>query len=733
MNATDILEDSPNGYRVTGDAPKIVDEAIRYYLQALEKYNMEDYPIEHGMANYGMGKLLFGDMSRPKVSEERAKRIENALYHLNQALLVFNNSDYPTMYGLISIMMASLFRERAALISNRSFLADRSSPEDSVMYGVDQIQEAFPVFYRSKTYLIEHAICSLEAGWLYVLQSEFVDNFRDDSIREQAATYLERAISLSQAVKARDDKQLFTFPGAKERLWNPTKSAPEDYPEHIRLLLEGHSFAFVEGSALYLMGRLYQGWTELPNIDQNTGQSLGGSSNRAASEAFELQNQLKAFEYFSQSLRPKYLPKDCLLWADAHHRAAVTVIKYPKVVNSEYSEQDASDIHLEVAINHLNLALRCPAVTSPIAMDLHFHLAQTAISRLQLIIDRIPLGQSVTKTLMAHSEGMDLIKTVEEHLGEARKRVTPASTQTTQDGYLYFFTCLKISEFRMLEAACRPELQPVEREDFLTDSVEHLIDALKARSLTDNADLHYVATVQMSQLLLAVKRSFAAAKSYAKSLFVLSLLINRSLFNPEDVQAKLSEETVRQVGQSLAAGARDVPWVKLHYGPISLNERLTAGYASWSFEDAPSLKVRTDSSHLLDLSGGGDSQRDAYKGANKYLPGPDDATATATAVPIYKATPPKGVPPLKLPNTDNKKVHIGSEVTDDLHLKAAELDASPVVTNKKKPPPPGGVVPLFALGHNPHYNHKDALQRMDSSTQNATHNYYLGPYGEKDF
>ena len=160
MNATDILEDSPNGYRVTADAPKIVDEAIRYYLHALEKYNMEDYPVEHGMANYGMGKLLFGDMSRPKVSEERAKRIENALYHLNQALLVFNNSDYPTMYGLISIMMASLFRERAALISNRSFLADRSSPEDSVMYGVDQIQEAFPVFYRFKTFILTKIIAA---------------------------------------------------------------------------------------------------------------------------------------------------------------------------------------------------------------------------------------------------------------------------------------------------------------------------------------------------------------------------------------------------------------------------------------------------------------------------------------------------------------------------------------------------------------------------------------------
>ena len=102
----------------------------------------------------------------------------------------------------------------------------------------------------------------------------------------------------------------------------------------------------------------------------------------------------------------------------------------------------------------------------------------------------------------------------------------------------------------------------------------------------------------------------------------------------------------------------------------------------------------------------------------------------STAVPIYHASPPKGVPPLKLPNTDQKKVYISAEVTEDLLLKPAELDTSPVVINKKKPPPPGGVIPLFALGHNPHYDPKAALKRTDSSVQNAVHNYYLGPYGK---
>lgn len=149
MNVTDILLDSPNGYRITSDAPTVVDEAIRYYLVIQDKYPIEEYPVEFAMINYGMGKLLFGDTTKPKISEERAKRIENALYHLNQSLHVFNNSDYPTMFGLISIMMAKLFRERATLISNRSFLAERSSPEDSVLYGIDQVSEDCDSMVRS--------------------------------------------------------------------------------------------------------------------------------------------------------------------------------------------------------------------------------------------------------------------------------------------------------------------------------------------------------------------------------------------------------------------------------------------------------------------------------------------------------------------------------------------------------------------------------------------------------
>lgn len=252
MNITDILEESPNGFQITKTAPKDVDEAIRYYLVQINKYSRNEYPVEYGIANYSMGKLLLSDDSKPKESEERAKRIENALYHFNLSIEIFNQRDYPIMFATISIMMGKLFRERAMFVSNRSFLSVRSTSEDSIAFGIDQILEAFPIFFLSKQYIFEHAICSLEAGWLYVTQSEFLENFRDDSIREQAATYLERTISLSQKIAKQGDA-VYSVPGQKERRWDPL-GEQLNFPEHIQILMEGNRFSYLEGCALYLLG-----------------------------------------------------------------------------------------------------------------------------------------------------------------------------------------------------------------------------------------------------------------------------------------------------------------------------------------------------------------------------------------------------------------------------------------------------------------------------------------------
>jgi hypothetical protein len=49
---------------------------------------------------------------------------------------------------------------------------------------------------------LEHAICNVEVGWLYLTQSEFMANVKDDSIREHAAIYFETAIEICRAINA---------------------------------------------------------------------------------------------------------------------------------------------------------------------------------------------------------------------------------------------------------------------------------------------------------------------------------------------------------------------------------------------------------------------------------------------------------------------------------------------------------------------------------------------------
>ena len=53
----------------------------------------------------------------------------------------------------------------------------------------------------------------------------------------------------------------------------------------------------------------------------------------------------------------------------------------------------SSDLHIQVAISHLTLALRCSVLTNHYKMDLHFHISQAYIARLQFILDRVPRGR----------------------------------------------------------------------------------------------------------------------------------------------------------------------------------------------------------------------------------------------------------------------------------------------------------------------------------------------------
>ena len=111
-------------------------------------------------------------------------------------------------------------------------------------------------------------------------------------------------------------------------VWNPLGDH-QLFPEHIQVLMCGKRLSHLEGCALYLLGRLYQGWIA-PEIDVSLDSSRVKGSEGFSTDSpiapvsscvssFELRNMEQAFEYLCKSLRPKYLSDDneevcCLLF-----------------------------------------------------------------------------------------------------------------------------------------------------------------------------------------------------------------------------------------------------------------------------------------------------------------------------------------------------------------------------------------------------------------------------------
>ena len=106
-------------------------------------------------------------------------------------------------------------------------------------------------------------------------------------------------------------------------VWNPLGDH-QLFPEHIQVLMCGKRLSHLEGCALYLLGRLYQGWIA-PEIDislDNSSSSRVKGSEGVSTDSpianppvsfvssFELRNMEQAFEYLCKSLRPKYLSDD---------------------------------------------------------------------------------------------------------------------------------------------------------------------------------------------------------------------------------------------------------------------------------------------------------------------------------------------------------------------------------------------------------------------------------------
>lgn len=220
-------------------------------------------------------------------------------------------------------------------------------------------------------------------------------------------------------------------------------------------------------------------------------------------------------------------------------------------------------------------------------MDINFHLAQAFITKLYGITDFVPAGQSVTKAI-ADNFGLDVIKDAENAMIRALRHVTGANTQSTQDAYCFFFCCLKLAEFRMLEAALLPDITLEERNDILEESVLHVVNALHSRSLADNFDLHYMATLQMAQMVMAVKKGYASMKTYAKAVMCLGAMVNRAQFNSDEMLFKLFDESQRMTGQALFASIKESKWTKDHLGHTLIVETgEIVGYANWAFEVEP--------------------------------------------------------------------------------------------------------------------------------------------------
>jgi hypothetical protein len=272
---------------------------------------------------------------------------------------------------------------------------------------------------------------------------------------------------------------------------------------------------------------------------------------------------------------------------------------------------------------------------------------------------------------------------------------------------------LLFSHFLFVYIACRSDLTHPEKEDYLKDAIEYIIDACSSRPLTDNIDLHYIATCQLGQILLAVKRTVAASKCYGKILFVLSVLLNRSIFNLSVKENKLRDDLSRHTTQSIFAAVRETKWIKLHLGPTKLHEKVTPGYAAWSFEDIPSarhsLLAKQDSLDIIPASS------HSHFSTSLNVPKLDDSV---TPLVVFKASPPKGIPPLQLPNKNFKKVYLsGEEINDsDIHktssvavagaghssVPSSSLVLSGITSIGNSGAhfkPPVGAVPLSALGH----------------------------------
>jgi len=304
----------------------------------------------------------------------------------------------------------------------------------------------------------ELAVASIQLGWLYMLLGEEPgDESERTALFDQAVTHTERGLDLAVA------KQREYAESEDKRYRTADPQDPNVHPQHIRALLGRRALSHAEGQAMYVLGRSY------------------------ANLSTALAHQRKAFEYYNRSLKPRYLHQDLEVWVDAHIRVANLILDTPALVNPNFTEEVAEEpgygvlslpdqgeskgeekkeekslsrskslprmssfrrpknasggfqvetetkhlsdsSHFDSAITHLQLVLRSKASRSRIT-EIQFAIAQVNLSKLHMIIDHIPPGQSLTTALL-NSGGNDVIDHIETNLEQSLERITAAGANT---------------------------------------------------------------------------------------------------------------------------------------------------------------------------------------------------------------------------------------------------------------------------------------------------------------
>jgi len=693
LKIVEILEESPNGYTITASAPPEKDRAVKYYSFQLRTYTVSAHPEEYGLIHYSLGKVFFKDHPVGQVNYDlRAKSIENALHHFRLAGEIFDYDSHPFLFGVINTFIGQLFRERATLISSRSLLSKRGvTVNDCCQIALAALFEAQSAFLGSKLHDLEYCLANLETGWVYVLQ--LTEAMHEEGrggeekemiiLREQAILALERAQSLCDELP---NKQV----GSKPRTWDPIQQ--ETHPEYIRALLSDQSISYVGGMVSYLHGRLYQDWSD------------------------ELEHQEEAFAAYSRAVKPARLPTDTEQWVDAHHRAAAIAVKFPRVVDPQFGESPDTDTDLcyVSAVQHLTTALKNTSMMPAKRMDLLFHLAQANIARLNMIIDRVPEGKSLVKAL-THSDGLTIMREVEANLVQAMRGSTAANTQSTQDAFVYYFACLKLSEFRMLQAAAEAGLAESQRSALLEDAISQLVNALLSRSMIDNLDLHYVGTAQMAQMLLSAHRDDSSAKWFGRALLVCSAIGNRVQGAPielrADSQIKFWDEGVRVGSLAILAASRQAQWQCHHLGPVLLTEAPTSGYAYWKMEMNLDPNEIPPPEEVVVVQRTYAQAKAARAPPSSTMPHMTDGEKTYLLQKTLLRT--KGLLGEAVAGGGDPTVESAGKTYAEQMREEAGMNGAPSARpgelREVTPSAPVGSVPLWALGQNPDFSNIDRL------------------------